>query len=124
MSTIGGPVTRLNYDYTVTPTMLLHVGVGYQQNTFLYDTPDTHYDSRTQLGLVGATIVRNLPVFQGLCTLTGGCPTAAGSEMNMGPVASQHHDYWKKPTANASITWIHGSHSYSAGTDIYWSAVP
>ena len=124
MSTIGGPVARLNYDYTLTLTMLLHVGVGYQQNTFLYDTPDTHYDSRGQLGLVCATIVRNFPVFQGLCTLTGGCSTAAGGTMNMGPVASQHHDYWEKPTTNASVTWIHGSHSYKAGTDIYWSAVP
>src|SRR5580698_6215372 len=33
-SYIGGPVERLNYDYTVSPTMLLHIGVGYQQNNF------------------------------------------------------------------------------------------
>ena len=83
-----------------------------------------NYNAASQLGLTGATINRNFPIFQGLCSTVTGCPTAAGGTMNMGPVAGQTHSFWQKPSANASITWIRGNHSYKAGTDMYWSAVP
>jgi hypothetical protein len=123
-SFIGGPVERLNYDYTLTPTMLLHVGVGYQQNDFFDDAPTIGYNAATQLGLTGATINRNFPVFQGLCSAATGCTTAAGGTMNMGPVAGQTHSFWEKPSTNGSLTWVRGNHTYKAGTDMYWSAVP
>src|ERR1019366_7406823 len=103
-SYIGGPVERLNYDLTVSPTMLLHVGVGYQQNNFFDDAPAINYNAATQLGLTGATIIRNFPIFQGLCTAATGCTTAAGGTMNMGPVAGQTHSFFEKPTTNASLT--------------------
>lgn len=123
-SYIGGPVERVNYDYTITPTVLLHIGAGYQQNDFFDNAPVLDYNAAQQLGLVGATINRNFPIFQGLCTTTTGCPTAAGGTMNMGPVAGQTHSFWEKPSTNGSLTWVHGSHSYKFGTDMYWSAVP
>jgi hypothetical protein len=93
-SFIGGPVERVNYDYTVTPTMLIHLGAGYQENKFFDDAPDITYNAATQLGLVGATIDRNFPIFQGLCSAATGCTTAAGGTMNMGPVAGQTHSFW------------------------------
>ncbi len=102
-SFIGGPVERLNYDYTVTPTMLVHVGVGYQQNNFFDDAPTITYNSVTSLGLTGATIARNFPVFQGLCNTTTLCTTAAGGTMNMGPVAGQTHSFLGK----ANYQWQH-----------------
>ncbi len=123
-SFIGGPVERVNYDYTVTPTMLIHLGAGYQENKFFDDAPDITYNAATQLGLTGATIDRNFPIFQGLCSAALGCSTAAGGTMNMGPVAGQTHSFWEKPSVNGSITWIRGNHSLKAGTDMYWSAVP
>ena len=123
-SFIGGPVERLNWDYTASPTVLVHLGVGYQQNDFFDDAPTITYNAASQLGLTGATIARNFPIFQGLCTTTTGCTTAAGGTMNMGPVAGQTHSYWEKPSTNGSITWIRGNHSYKAGYDMYWSAVP
>jgi hypothetical protein len=123
-SYIGGPVERLNYDYTLSPTMLLHIGAGYQQNDFFDDAPTITYNSVTQLGLTGATIARNFPIFQGLCTAATGCTTAAGGTMNMGPVAGQTHSFWEKPSTNGSLTWVRGNHTYKAGTDMYWSAVP
>src|ERR1700722_2741135 len=122
-SFIGGPVERVNYDYTVTPTMLIHLGVGYQENKFFDDAPDITYNAAQQLGLTGATIDRNFPIFQGLCTALLGCPTAAGGTMNMRPVAGQTHSYWEKPSVNGSVTWIRANHSLKAGTDMYWSAV-
>jgi hypothetical protein len=129
-SFIGGPVERVNYDYTITPTLLLHIGAGYQENKFFDDAPTITYNAAQSLGLTGATIARNFPIFQGLCTANpppgapSGCTTAAGGTMNMGPVAGQTHSFWEKPSANASVTWIRGSHSIKAGTDMYWSAVP
>ncbi len=123
-SFIGGPVERLNYDYTVTPTMLFHLGAGYQEDDFFDNAPVLDYNAATALGLTGATINRNFPIFQGLCSAATGCTTAAGGTMNMGPVAGQTHSFWQKPSANASVTWIRGNHSYKAGTDMYWSAVP
>jgi hypothetical protein len=123
-SFIGGPVERLNYDFTLSPTTLLHVGVGYQQNNFFDDAPNINYNAATSLGLTGATLIRNFPVFQGLCSAATGCTTAAGGSMNMGPVAGQGHSYWEKPSGNASLTKIRGNHTYKIGTDMYWSAVP
>src|ERR1700733_14326731 len=123
-SFIGGPVERVNYDSTVTPTMLIHLGAGYQQDNFFDDAPTITYNSVTQLGLTGATIARNFPIFQGMCSAATGCTTAAGGTMNMGPVAGQTHSFWEKPSANGSVTWIRGNHSYKMGTDMYWSAVP
>ncbi len=83
-SYIGGPVERLNYDYTVTPTMLVHLGVGYQQNDFFDNAPVLDYNAAATLGLTGATINRNFPIFNGFCSPTIAC-TAAGGTYNMGP---------------------------------------
>jgi len=123
-SYIGGPVERLNYDYTVTPTMLVHIGVGYQQNNFFDDAPTITYNAATSLGLTGATIARNFPIFQGLCSAVALCSTAAGGTYNMGPVAGQTHSFWEKPSTNGSVTWVKGNHTVKGGTDMFWSAVP
>jgi hypothetical protein len=55
--------------------MLLHIGVGYQQNNFFDDAPTITYNSVTALGLTGATIARN------------DCPQLAGF-----PGAVQHYN--------------------------------
>ncbi len=121
-SYIGGPVERLNYDYTVTPTMLVHLGVGYQQNDFFDNAPVLDYNAAATLGLTGATINRNFPIFNGFCSPTIAC-TAAGGTYNMGP-PGQTHSFWEKPSTNGSITWVRGNHTVKGGTDMYWSAVP
>ncbi len=119
---IHSHVERLNYDYTLSPTMLLHVGVGYQQNNFFDDAPVLNYNASTALGLNGATIDRNFPIINGFCSLVVAC-TAAGGVFNMGP-PGQGHSYWEKPAGNASMTWVRGNHTIKGGTDMYFSAVP
>jgi hypothetical protein len=57
-SFVGGPFERLNYDYTVSPTVVAHVGVGYQQNNFFDNAPVLIYNARASLGLVGATLAQ------------------------------------------------------------------
>jgi hypothetical protein len=45
---------RLNYDYTLTPALLLHVGAGYSGEDFADDAPVRNYDPFKELGLKGA----------------------------------------------------------------------
>jgi hypothetical protein len=119
---IHSHVERLNYDYTLSPTLLLHVGVGYQQNNFFDDAPVLDFNALATLGLKGATLNRNFPIFSGLCSPANTCGAAGGSH-NLGP-PGQGHSYWEKPAGNASLTWVRGSHTLKGGTDVYFSAVP
>jgi hypothetical protein len=117
----------LNYDLTMTPTLLLHLGAGYQQNNFFDDAPILNFDAAATYGLKGATVKRNVPVFTGFCPAAGiggvAC-TAAGGLNNLGPSAGQGHSYWEKPTGNASITWVKDNHTYKAGGEVFFQGVP
>jgi len=124
---IHSHVERLNYDYTISPTLLLHVGAGYQQNNFFDDAPLTNFNAAQVFGLVGATVNRNTPVFTGFCPpagIAGVACTAAGGMYNMGPVAGQGHQFYEKPSANSSLTWVHGNHSFKAGAEVFYLAIP
>ena len=46
---IGGPTYRLNYDYTITPTLLLHLGGGYSLIYFYDHSPETENGGYGQL---------------------------------------------------------------------------
>ncbi len=81
---IHSHVERANYDYTISPTLLLHLGAGYQQNNFFDDAPLLNFDAAATFGLKGATVKRNVPVFTGFCPPANAC-TAAGGMYNMGP---------------------------------------
>jgi hypothetical protein len=125
---IHSHVERLNYDNTLSPTLLLHLGVGYQQNNFFDDAPVLDFNAQTVLGLKGATVNRNFPVFSNLCPAVppgvAQCSTyAAGGSHDLGP-PGQTHSYWEKPAGNASLTWVKQSHTLKGGVDLYFSAVP
>ena len=120
---IHSHVERLNYDYTLTPTLLLHLGVGYQQNNFFDDAPVLDFNAEKELGLKGATVNRNFPNFNGFCAPANCSTSPAGGMLQMG-TGGQTHSYWEKPTGISSITWIKGAHTIKAGADMYWSAVP
>ncbi len=106
---IRSHTTRVNYDMSLKPTLLLHLGVGYQR----YRNPDTapdsilNFDSVGQLGLRGA-FASGFPRMTDLNTNQGGMGFA------MGP--SNRNLYLQdKPTAVASATWIRGNHTYKFG---------
>ena len=120
---IHSHVERLNYDLTISPTTLLHLGAGYQQNNFFDDAPILNFDAESVLGLKGATLKRNVPVFTGFCPPPNAC-TAAGGMYNMGPAAGQTHSYYEKPSGNASVIYVRGNHSYKLGAEVYFLAVP
>jgi hypothetical protein len=124
---IHSHVERLNYDYAMSPTVLLHLGAGYQQNNFFDDAPVLDFNAQQAYGLVGATVNRNVPVFQGFCPpagIAGVACTAAGGMYNMGPVAGQGHQFYEKPSGNASVTVVRGNHTYKLGADVFFLAIP
>lgn len=124
---IHSHVERLNYDMTLTPTLLLHLGAGYQLNNFYDAAPITSFDAAATWGLTGATIKRNVPVFTGLCPaagIAGVACTAAGGMYNMGPSAGQSNDYWEKPSTNASMTWVKENHTYKVGGELFLNGTP
>jgi hypothetical protein len=116
-------VMRLNYDRTLTPTMLLHLGIGYQSvdqgvpsvNT---DGSVRNYDVEKELGLKGGIINRFFPVFNGL-TFNGG----TGGMKNFGS-QSDTHNYTQKPTFNVSLTDVRGNHSFKYGAELRLEGYP
>ena len=111
---------RLNYDWTVTPRLLVHAGVGY----ILYRNPDVAlssvlaYDAPGQLGLVGG-IPNN---FTGTTTATGFPRLTAlttggyGMSLNMGPANANKYAI-DKPTAVLNTSYVAGNHSFKVGAD-------
>lgn len=121
---IHSHVERLNYDNTLTPTLLLHLGAGYQQNNFFDDAPILDFNAAQTYGLNGATVNRNTPIFNGFCGTAGhGACTGAGGMYNMGP-PGQGHSFWEKPTGTASLTWVKGNHSIKGGAEVFFESVP
>ena len=104
---------RLNFDYTLTPTMLLHLGAGYQHNDFKDTSPVTDYDVYGQLGIKGATRgPKDGARFPQFSTFVGNNST--GGMNQMGPGA-QSRSIEIKPTFVASVSWVKNNHTYKFG---------
>ena len=111
---------RLNYDYTVTPKLLVHAGIGY----IMYRNPDEAltsvltYDAPGQLGLVGG-IPNNFTgtgTFTGFPRLTGLTTGGYGMSINMGPANANKYAI-DKPTAVLNASYVTGNHSFKVGGD-------
>jgi hypothetical protein len=110
---------RLNYDRTLTPTLLLHLGTGYYHTTFLDHAPDLNFDPAS-VGLNGFVIHRTFPNITGLCPTVGAATTCtgAGGMQNLGEsIQTLNHE--EKPSYNANLTWIRGKHTYKLGAELY-----
>ncbi|HWF08967.1 MAG TPA: TonB-dependent receptor, partial [Bryobacteraceae bacterium] len=112
-SHIVSNTVRLNFDRTITPTLLLHMGAG-----LVYTTDDviaSAFDPKTQLGLNG-TYTNAFPSISGLTAALGGM---AG--MGPGSIAELVNT---KPTANTSLTWVRNNHTYKAGAEMIIEGYP
>ncbi len=102
---------RLNYDRTIAPTMLLHVGVGYIWTSFGDQAANLSFDP-SQFGLVGFLHDRQFPTFTGMSGADGGMQPIGTS----GQIQSTTLE--EKPTYNANLTWIKGKHTYKFGASL------
>ena len=107
---ISAKTARLNYDYTVSPTFLIHAGFGYLHPVH-YDgnLPGVYdYDPLAGLGLAG-NYTKGMPNFSGLSSTTGG-----GMSLGIG-VNALSQNINDKPTVTLSGTLVRGNHTYKAG---------
>jgi len=113
-------VQRVNFEYTITPTLLFHVGAGYLYNHFDDDPVVTDFNPLTTIGLKGVPVNRIFPYITGLCAsastgyYASGCAGTGGMKF-MGTIQNRAPLLLEKPTGNASLTWVHGNHTYKAG---------
>ncbi len=125
----NAPLYRLNYDYTLSPTMLLHFGGGYRSNYFFVPTVNEegqvpNYNASAALGLNGAIINKFFPPFSGLCA--GGTVSACsgqGGMMNFGS-ASYANNISQVPSFNTSMTWVKGNHTVKFGGEFRTEGYP
>ena len=115
---ISGYIERLNYDRTLTPTILLHLGAGYYYTTFSDRAAFLSFDPAA-FGLTGFVQHRQFP------SITGNVSTLYGGMQNMGTngqIQSIYHD--NKPSYNANATWVHGAHTSKLGAEVYYQGTP
>ncbi|MCU1335473.1 MAG: hypothetical protein JWO19_1054 [Bryobacterales bacterium] len=120
---IESQTQRVNFDYTLAPTVLLHLGAGYLHNDFKDKAPTTDFDLQGVLGIAGAPVGpkdgARFPVFGGDTiaavrqAMTG--LNSQGGMSIMGPAAGQVRAIEIKPTFNASVSWVKGNHTYKFG---------
>jgi hypothetical protein len=120
--------TRLNYDRTLTPTLLLHVGVGYYHTSFSDRAPFLHFQP-SQFDLSGFVQPRQFPSVTGMCVPPPGFfpPPGCGGYGGMQTIGTsgqiQTQNYEEKPTFNTNATWVHGNHTFKAGAELYLEQV-
>jgi hypothetical protein len=106
--------TRVNYDQTLRPTLLLHVGIGYFQTRQPHVAPA--FDQST-IGLKGYYANQIFPDIGGVFGQQGGYSGGLGATFSA--IA-----YEEKPTANTNLTWVHGNHTYKAGGEFTGEGYP
>ncbi len=126
----SAPLYRLNYDYALSPTMLLHFGAGYRQTNFYDPSVDeegnpVNFNAQQLVGLNGGTTHNFFPDFAGVCTPgpgTGSCTGQGG--MQIFGSTFYAHSYTQSPTFNSSATWVRGNHTYKFGAEFRTEGYP
>ncbi len=101
---------RVNYDHTLKPTLLLHVGIGY---LWTYDPAQAPAFDQSKIGLSGFYS----PLFPSITGINNG--TTGGNSITLGPgVYSAQLQYDEKSTANTSLTWVKNNHTFKFGGEL------
>ena len=107
--TFGGAIythrERMNYDHTISPTLLLHLGAGFDADDLGRPSVIQNYDICGQLGLCSGAFVRPItfPLLQGLSDSVAG---GAGSAFSpIGPL-NRVDSLYQQFESIASLTWV------------------
>lgn len=123
---------RLNYDATLKPTMLLHLGIGFQSAVIGQLPLDSQialgaFNATTELGIPGpftTNIVGGsvFPDFNGMTSGTngiGGIQQLANVSFN-GATRTKN----QRPTGIATLTWIKDNHTFKFGGELRIDGFP
>ncbi len=120
---------RVNADYTVTPRLLLHLTLGWNDSDFLLQSQNYPFDAAKTLGIPGQTAARTFPIINtnGLSTLnvpnTQPVNLAEGGLSTIGGSFDQHF-FERRPSINVSGTYVRGAHTFKAGLEIRQQKFP
>jgi hypothetical protein len=116
---------RLNYEISLTPTKLLHLGAGIHTLFWRDDTPMGDYDQHKELGIAQAAGAYGMrfPRISGWWSATTGGGLATGGVGAAGPLIQSHATMYK-PTANSSLTWVKSNHTYKFGAELRVEGYP
>jgi hypothetical protein len=120
---VGGPTIRLNYDYSITPTLLAHLGGGYSMIYFYDHSPYTEsgktVDCLAVLELQGCENSYNFPtIIAGNVT----APVVLGGMQQLGNALNHTATHTERPAFNGNLTWVHGNHTFKAGSEVWFQA--
>src|SRR5262249_14311596 len=112
---------RLNYDRVMSSNLLLHLGAGYSRIRFIDDAPLTHngktFDCNT-INLPGCQVAFNFPTFTTM--VPTGSLAGLGGMQQMGNALAHTHTNTERPAYNANMTWLHGSHNFKWGGEVWF----
>ncbi len=117
---------RVNYDVTLTPTLLLHIGAGYLETANPQSAPAYNQSQLFPDGIPFA-VSNYFPYMAGMYSLIGGGWTGGGgfpAAANTGvafTLTPEQHDY--KPTFNTAMTWVKGNHTYKVGATALFEGI-
>ncbi|HLI84055.1 MAG TPA: TonB-dependent receptor [Bryobacteraceae bacterium] len=116
--TFGGGIhshrERLNYDRTLSPTVLLHLGAGFDTDYLGRPSVTPFYDACAGIGLCSEAFQPGtFPSFTGLYNSTGG-GFGSALEPQIGPPGRADNEYTIFDSI-ASLTWVKGNHTFKFG---------
>jgi len=104
---------RLNYDQTLTPTLLLHLGGAFVKSSLSMPAAVRDYDATKELGLKGPFTPLEFPVFT---ALTGANSTGGSSNLGVsGGIDGEQITLEEKTNFNANLTWVKNNHTFKFG---------
>ena len=118
---INSLTERLNYDYTLTPTILLHFGAGYSRTLFIDTSPYTYNGNKVDCGtlsLTGCDINYNFPTVTSMISTTGAA--GIGGMQQMGNALLHTTTTTLRPSFNSNATWIHNNHTFKFGAEVWF----
>jgi hypothetical protein len=112
--TFGGGIyahrERLNYDRTITPTLLLHIGAGYDTDDLGRPSVTPNYNACTGIGLCSQAFQTpsTFPDFTGLSD-----PIAGGTSISGPP--GRNDNIYNIVDSIVNLTWVKGNHTFKFG---------
>ncbi len=110
---------RVNFDYTIKPTINYHLGLGYNIWEFTNNPLTTDYNAVSDIGLKGATVNRMFPRFN----LGAQTTPATGGMNNIGNSGNSVQPE-RRPSITQTVTWVNGNHTIKGGADFRQDMIP
>lgn len=113
---------RLNYDQTLKPTLLLHLGGAFVKSSLSMPAAVRGYDATAGIGLKGPFTPLEFPVFT---AMTGANNTGGASNLGVSSgIDGEQLTLEEKTNFNANLTWVRNNHTYKFGGELAIEGYP